>query len=215
MKILALSDRVVESVYSTHLRRNYGDVDIVVGCGDLPYYYLEFVVSSLDKPTLYVRGNHDAGVQYTSDGRRLTAAEGAQLIEGTTLREGDLLFAGLGGSMRYQSDARQQYTEAEMRGRITAMLPRLLRNRLRHGRFVDVLVTHSPPHGIHDRHDRAHTGFKAFLTFMSRFKPRYLLHGHSHVWRQDEITETVYEETTILNVYPVRVLEIPSPEGLS
>ena len=36
MKILALSDRVVERVYSSNIIQNYGDVDLVLGCGDLP-----------------------------------------------------------------------------------------------------------------------------------------------------------------------------------
>ncbi len=41
MKIIALSDMVDERVYSEHLVKNYVDIDLVVGCGDLPYYYLE------------------------------------------------------------------------------------------------------------------------------------------------------------------------------
>src|SRR5205823_4064430 len=33
--------------------------DLVVGCGDLPFDYLEYLVSRLDVPLLYVPGNHD------------------------------------------------------------------------------------------------------------------------------------------------------------
>jgi hypothetical protein len=44
---------------------------------------------------------------------------------------------------------------------------------------------------------------------MERFRPRYLLHGHRHVYNPLEITETRYESTTIINVYPYKVLEIP------
>ena len=47
MKILALSDEVVPWIYSPTLRERCGDVGLIVGCGDLPYYYLEYVVTVL------------------------------------------------------------------------------------------------------------------------------------------------------------------------
>lgn len=215
MKILALSDKVVESIYSDFIRHNYGDVDLVVGCGDLPYYYLEYVVSMLNKRTLFVRGNHDADVQYTADGRRLTGPEGAESIEDRVVFVKGLLFMGLGGSIRYKSRAKEQYTEAEMRNRVLRLLPRLFWNRLRHGRFVDVLVTHSPPFRIHDRRDPAHVGFKVFRTVMQRFQPRYLLHGHTHIWgnHHKEQRRTIFQNTTVLNVFPAYLLEIEPPEG--
>lgn len=212
MKILALSDRAMETIYSEHVRQRYGDVDLVVGCGDLPYYYLEYVVSMLNRPTYFVRGNHDTGIQHTSDGRRLTGPEGAESIDDRVTCIGGLLFMGLGGSIRYRPDAEQQFTEAQMRARIRRLLPDLLFNRVQHGRYVDVVVTHSPPYQIHDRTDRAHIGFRAFLTLMSRFKPRYLLHGHTHVWRNNDVRETVFEATRVVNVYPASVLEIGPPE---
>ena len=42
MKILAVSDRVMDQIYCTDVRQKYPDVDLVIGCGDLPFYYLEF-----------------------------------------------------------------------------------------------------------------------------------------------------------------------------
>jgi Icc-related predicted phosphoesterase len=79
---------------------------------------------------------------------------------------------------------------------------------MRYGRFLDVLVAHSPPWGIHDEPDRAHQGFKCFLTFMRWFKPRYLLHGHIHLYRLDVVTKTRYCETDVINVYPFQVLDL-------
>jgi Icc-related predicted phosphoesterase len=99
------------------------------------------------------------------------------------------------------------YSEAEMRQQVTRLVPRLLLNRQRYGRYLDILVTHSPPFGIHDRSDIAHTGFKIFNTFIKLFKPRYMLHGHIHVYRQDVSRVTQVENTTIINVYPYRVIE--------
>ena len=88
------------------------------------------------------------------------------------------------------------------------MTPRLFWNRLRHGRFLDILVTHAPPKGIHDSTDPAHVGFAAFNRFVAMFRPRFLLHGHTHVWRRDATTCTRVGSTTVLNVCPFRLIEI-------
>ena len=48
MKILALSDVELPAVNSTRIRERFPDVDLVISCGDLPYYYLEYVLSSLE-----------------------------------------------------------------------------------------------------------------------------------------------------------------------
>ena len=57
-------------------------------------------------------------------------------------------------------------------------------------------------------HDVTDRGFKVFLSFLRLFRPRYHLHGHVHIYRQDEVRETRFEETTVVNVYPYKVLEI-------
>ncbi|MEZ4718662.1 MAG: hypothetical protein R2851_21585 [Caldilineaceae bacterium] len=67
-----------------------------------------------------------------------------------------------------------------------------------------MLVAHSPPAGIHDKPDLPHQGFPSFLRFMRLFRPRYLLHGHIHLYRHDEITCTRYHDTSVINVYPFR-----------
>ncbi len=46
------------------------------------------------------------------------------------------------------------------------------------------------PGGIHDREDKCHWGFKAFLTFMKWFQPRYLMHGHIHLYELNEVRRT-------------------------
>jgi Icc-related predicted phosphoesterase len=206
MRILALSDRVVDAIYSPQIRDMYGDVDLVVGCGDLPFSYLEYVVTMLSVPVVYVFGNHDR-VQHMSDGRRVTFPEGCISLEGRTENIGGLLLAGLGGSMRYQPNVPNQYTDTDMRLRMLEMAPQLLMNKAKYGRYLDILVTHSPPLGIHDAEDLPHTGFKSLLTFMRRFKPRYLLHGHTHLYRRDTISSTPYRDTEVVNVYPNRLVE--------
>lgn len=210
MKILALSDEVVESLYRPEVKDRFGDVDVILACGDLPYFYLEFMLTILGKPLFYVHGNHDRPSQYLSDGRIIDRAEGCEPIEDRVAHipvpGGDLLVAGLGGSIRYNPGP-HQYTQAEMSGRALHLTPALLANRVRHGRYLDILITHAPPRHIHESGDRVHVGFEAFCTLMDTFRPRFLLHGHAHVYRNDTITATRYKDTQVLNVYPYRLIE--------
>lgn len=216
MKILALSDQVVEQLYSPIVKERFGDVDLVVGCGDLPDYYLDYIVSMLNVPLALVPGNHDLPVPPP----RLDQVSGGSAdprgfanIDGTAVKERGLLLAGLGGSIRYRPDGVHQYTQAEMTRRALALAPRLYWNRVRHGRFLDILVTHAPPRGIHDAEDPAHVGFEAFNRFIARFRPRYLLHGHSHIYMRGTVTSTQMGPTTIINVYPYRVIEVDTTHG--
>lgn len=218
MKILALSDQVVEQIYSPRVTALFRDVRLVLGCGDLPDFYLEYVVSMLNVPFFHVPGNHDLPPPASETDRLARSVRSPResgSLDGRLVCEQGLLLAGLGGSVRYRPDGDYQYTQAEMTRRVVALTPRLWLNRLRYGRALDILVTHAPPKGIHDGSDPAHVGFLAFNRFIARFQPRYLLHGHAHVWRRDAVTSTQVGATTVLNVYPYRVIEIAGPHGVS
>lgn len=211
MNILAVSDKVVPYLYTAYVREQHPDIDLIVGCGDLPFYYLEFLVSALDVPLVYVRGNHDTVPQYAMNGRVLYDVQGGIDLHGQVMEVEGLLFAGLEGSMRYRPEVPLMYSESEMAWEVLRLVPLLLWNRARYGRAVDVLVTHSPPFQVHDREDRAHTGFRIFHRLIRRFQPRYLLHGHVHVYRPDVPRVTRYGDTTIINVYPYCTLNYEEP----
>lgn len=212
MRVLAVSDKVEPILYSPGLVDRVGKVDFVLSCGDLPFYYIEYLSTMLGKPTYFVYGNHGREVQYSSgrgdEWNRASAPMGATDLHLRTHREGSLLLAGLEGSVRYNDGAGAQYTQSEMWKNVYRLAPALLRNRARHGRYLDVLATHASPWGIHDKDDLPHQGFTSYLAFMRWFKPRYLLHGHIHLYRQGEVTRTRYMHTDVLNVYPYRILEI-------
>jgi Icc-related predicted phosphoesterase len=211
MRILAVSDRVIPQLYRSDVKQQYPDVALIVGCGDLPFYYLEFLVSSFDVPLVYVQGNHDEGLQYTADGRTLSHASGGENIHSRVVQRKGLIIAGLEGSMRYRPERTLMYTENEMRYEVARIIPRLLLNRAKFGRALDILVTHSPPYGIHDMPDLPHTGFRIFRKFLTAFRPKYLLHGHVHVYRQDTVCVTQFEETHVVNVYPFRLIDFNAP----
>jgi Icc-related predicted phosphoesterase len=94
---------------------------------------------------------------------------------------------------------------------VRRLVPRLLLNRLRTGRYLDLLITHTPPFGIHDGTDLTHRGFAAFLPLIARFHPRYLLHGHQHRYIMTERARTALGRTTVINVYGHVLLEVPVP----
>lgn len=184
---------------AAHLRRRYNDIDLIVSCGDMPAYYLEFMTSVLNVPLFYVRGNHDENYDERPPG-------GEDLHQRVITFKG-LTFVGLEGSLNYNNGA-VQYSDSEMNAKVIGLAPRLALRRWRKGRGADVFVAHSPPFGIHDLPDRTHTGFKSFLRFMDWYRPRYMLHGHVHTWDRRTVVETDYDMTHIMNINPVTVLEI-------
>jgi Icc-related predicted phosphoesterase len=207
MKILTISDKVVDLIYSPQLREKFGDVELVLSCGDLPFYYLEYIVSMLNVPLFYVMGNHDKKVEYSANGQTRTAPRGCVNIDNRVVQHKGLLIGGLEGSMHYSREPRFQYTDPEMHFKVLQMAPQLLLNRIFRGRYLDILITHAPPYCIHDGQDLCHQGFRAFLRFMDLFKPRYLVHGHRHLYAYDPTVATFYKETQVVNIFGYWVLE--------
>jgi Icc-related predicted phosphoesterase len=211
VKILAVSDLVLDRFYKPEIHDLFREVGLVLSCGDLPYEYLEFLVSSLNIPLLYVPGNHDP--QY-DEKNPASQAEGCELLDLRVRKVKGLTIAGIGGSMRYQPSRPNQYTQREMYLRLSGLLPSLLWHRFRSGGVLDILMAHSPPRGIHDDEDLPHTGFAAYVDFIRIFKPRYFIHGHTMVYKSNLVPPvTRVGSTTVINIYPYQVLEIDPPRG--
>lgn len=200
VRILAVSDEVDGRLYSSGIASRAGQVDLVLSCGDLPPYYLDYIASMVSAPVYGVHGNHDAEFA-TADGW------GMSELHGRVVEEQGLLIGGFDGSLRYKQGS-YQYTQGGMRAQVVQMLPTLLANRLRYGRYLDILVTHAPPRHIHDQPDLCHQGFDVFRWFLRTFRPRYHLHGHIHIYDARTITRTVFHQTEVLNIYPYRELTV-------
>jgi Icc-related predicted phosphoesterase len=206
VKILAVSDEVVERLYSLCNIGHFNDVELIIGCGDLPYPYLENMVTFLNTPLLYVPGNHDP--EYRESNSK-TYAEGGSNLDLKLTRVKTFLIGGLGGSVRYRPDGTNQHSQTEAYYRAFKLLPRLLLNRLQYRRYMDILITHSPPFGIHDNDTEAHTGLKAINWLLKIAKPRYHLHGHTHFYRRNlSPSETNHKGTKVINVHPYKVLDV-------
>jgi uncharacterized protein len=205
VKILCVSDTVMPQMESAvNLRRQYGDVELLVSCGDMPSVYLEFITSVLNVPLFYIRGNHDERYKDTPPG--------GEDLHGRLVEYKGLTFYGLEGCIRY-NDSPIQYTEGEMSRMVLGAGLRLRYRRMRFGAGVDFFVTHSPPRGIHDAEDLPHRGFASFLKFLDWYRPRYMLHGHVHTYDRRTTTRTHHLDTMIININPVTVLDVEPIAG--
>jgi calcineurin-like phosphoesterase family protein len=214
MRILCVSDQVDPLVYSPRMRERYKDIDLVLSAGDLPPEYLGFITSMLNVDLLYVAGNHDLnelearGVYRWTDGGAEEPDRSTGAIDmGFKLRNvGGLIILGLPGSMLYNKGA-NQYSEFRMTLRLSLLVPRLYFNKLFRGRAVDIVLTHASPQGIHDRDDLCHRGFKCYLWLMRVFKPKWLIHGHIHLYDLADVRISSYGETTVINAFGHWILD--------
>ena len=160
----------------------------------------------INAPLYYVPGNHDPTY---NPNRSLSYAEGGSNLDLKTASAKGLLLAGLGGSIRYRPDGVNQYTQEQAFYRAYTLIFRLLGNRMRYGRKLDILITHSPPFGIHDEDSQAHQGLKALNLLIRVACPRYHFHGHTHFYRNNlEDSVTQVGQTTVMNIFPYKVVEI-------
>lgn len=189
--MLAVADEEVPAMQS---RARDLQVDLVLAGGDLPWDYLESLVSLVNAPAAYVPGNHDPEA---GPGPR-----GLIDVDEHVVTVGGLRVAGLGGCVRY-NEGPHQYTQGEYDKRAR----RLLRE-ARGGDPVDVLLTHAPPLGLgDDESDPSHLGISALHGVIETLRPSWHLHGHIHPYGMHKPDRQV-GRTTIRNVIPWQVLDI-------
>lgn len=210
IRILSVSDVEIGFIYSPMIVDRFQSIDLILSAGDLPYYYLEYIETMLNVPLYYVRGNHASKVEFTSGGER-TSPWGARNIHQKSVRdETGLLMAGLEGCVQYNRGP-YQYTQNQYWMKAFRLVPGLIINRMRFGRYLDILLTHAPPWKIHDDDDLPHNGIKAFRWLIDVFQPSYHIHGHIHVYRNDVVTQTQIGATQVINTYGYREMTVQLP----
>lgn len=240
MKFLCVSDQIDPLVYSTQIKERFKDVDAVLCAGDLPMDYIDYIVSSLNKPTYFIFGNHNLNEfsyyhkqKHRNKGAHPTFAPeyaaydlsmshgaiyaGFKVLKDNKLKiknkdgkYSPLLIAGASGSIRYNNGL-NQYTNFQMFIHLLKMSPALLLNKLRYGRCCDIFLTHASPRHIHDKEDPCHKGFECFNWFIKKFKPAYLVHGHIHLYDMNTPRITVSHETTVINAYSYVIIDLDYP----
>lgn len=190
VRVLAVADEEVPAAQS---RVRDLQVDLVLAAGDLPWDYLESIVSALGVPAAYVPGNHDPEI------RRGEAPSGMVSADERVVSIAGLRIAGLGGCVRY-NDGHHQYTQKEYDQRAKRLIKVA-------GAPIDILLTHAPPRGLGDEPDPPHAGIAALHEVIETLRPTWHLHGHIHPYGMHK-PDRQLGVTTIRNVIPWHVLEI-------
>lgn len=208
MRLLCLSDVESTTIYSTHIRERFGKADIVISCGDLPYTYLEYVISMLDIPLYYVQGNHVTILESNPDETFLHPWGGINLHRKIVYDKAhNLLIGGIEGSLEYNRGPKQ-YSQLQMWLMVFEMVPKMLLNKLRYGRYLDCFISHSPPAGINPQSDYAHRGVSAFRWLLRWFSPQLHLHGHVHLYMPTQNREATFRNTRVINTYGYFVVDL-------
>jgi uncharacterized protein len=185
MRVLALADKPspVDPAVMARQRR----VDAVFCLGDLDRAWIESLMS-LHLPRFGVHGNHDPE-------HILRELEIEDLhLRRTRLADG-LTVAGFEGCVQYRKGASHQYTQKEAR-KLAKRLP-----------AADVLLCHCPPLGINDDpDDPAHIGFEALRDWVDEYRPRHVLHGHTHPLPGSAVTR--HGDTHVHWISGAKVLEL-------
>lgn len=208
MKILAVSDRVDPVLRGPGLESRAAGVDAIVSCGDLPFAYLEYLVTFLGVPLFYVRGNHDP----PQDSGKFP--RGCVPLDGRIEEIGGFSLAGFSGC-RWYSGGPNQYTERQMGRRSRALSFKLSFRSILGRDLPTIFVSHAAPLGVGDADDTCHRGFEAFTGLMSRHSPALWLHGHVHLYGrgEDSVSGAVsgdaeFGPTRVVNAYGHRILTV-------
>lgn len=216
MRILALADAQHPALYTHFERSRWPGVQLVLGCGDLPADYLDFVATSLGVPLVYVRGNHDERLH--EDGHSL-----GDNADGKIINFGGLRILGFEGSAWYGGKG-IEYGERQTAWRVRRTFLTLWLNG-----GVDIVISHAPPRlrpeeapaaelaeavldaSSPDRYqyitpeagptDVAHRGFAAYRSLIRRFRPRLWLHGHTHLNYSRAARVRRLGSTLVVNAY--------------
>jgi len=196
MKVLTVSDTVVHALYEEFTPELVRGVELILACGDLPPEYLSFLRDRVDAPLYYVQGNHD--IRYLA-----SPPVGCIDADRRLLRVGDYRLLGLSGS-RWYNGGSNQYHESEMKNILRSLWLQL---RLAGG--VDIVISHAPPRHVGDRNDPCHKGFSCYRRLITKYRPRWFIHGHIHArftGKNERITRL--HSTFVLNTCGYVIFEL-------
>lgn len=170
MRILAFSDLHLDTAARDAVLAAAAGADLVIGAGDFASRrqglrsFMAAFAPIADK-AVFVPGNNETAEE-------LRGATAARVLHGETTAVAGIRIAGLGAAVPplpplpwHSFDLTEAEAEAMLAGIDGA----------------DILVSHSPPRGVCDRHGQlGPIGSVAVLAAARRIAPRYLLCGHVH-----------------------------------
>lgn len=174
IRFLAVSDVQEPALEHAVNRDALGRLDGIIGCGDLPPSWLNFLGDAFHAPVIYVRGNHDHGGAWAADSRLVPA----WLDSGHTDR---LAGIEVGGLEWPGVDERGNQRRPWRAWRHSLGLVRRVAAARATGHGEPILViSHVPPRGAGDvATDAYHVGFGAYRWLLDLLRPPLWLHGHT------------------------------------
>ena len=193
MKILLISDTEERSLWDNWTgatAERLADVGLILSAGDLKAEYLEFLVTMLNVPLVYVRGNHD-GMYDERPPEGCEDADGKVVdVEcGSGSSKQKIRILGLGGSMRYKDEAAEARVKRAERAVRKCRRKDMVMSFIRSADNVsgekgkpafDILLTHAPCRGYGDMEDLPHRGFECFNVLLNKYSPQLHCYGHVH-----------------------------------
>lgn len=196
IRLLAVSDELDSALEHARNRDAIGPLDMVVGCGDLPSDYLNFLADAFQVPLVRVLGNHDRPAADESGG-----IVGPDPVRGRVVDSGGLPVLGLSWPGRPP----RRNEALAWRQAVRTVLVEAFRRR------PIIVASHIPPRGAGDvANDAYHVGSPAYRWLLERLRPPLWLHGHTplagvHDWRAS------LAATTIVNVTGAVLVELGPP----
>ena len=168
VRLLAVSDEREPACDNETNRRALGQIDGLIGAGDLEPGYLSFLADAFRVPLLHVRGNHDRGGGWQEGSDSLP-----EPMDGSWLDLAGLAVAGL--SWPITKHVHAVHDDGAAWRQVAAGYLRFRRRR------PDVIVSHVPPLGLGDagEDDLYHRGFAAYRWLLKRLRPALWIHGHT------------------------------------
>lgn len=204
IRILAISDEPDPSLESPATRDGLGEIDLIIGAGDLQPEYLSFVTDAFHAPLRYIRGNHDVGPAWAHTERHLLPQP---MPDATLVSEAGLHLIGFSGSPIYSGRG----MEVSGFGMWLRSIGAWLRTR---GRRPLLVVTHAPPRDVNDDGDLAHRGFAAFRWLARRLAPPLWLHGHTALVRRGiDARCATFAGTLFYNCTGATLVELVPPDA--
>ncbi|MDQ3128239.1 MAG: metallophosphoesterase [Chloroflexota bacterium] len=203
IRFLVASDEPEPALRHAVNRDELGQLDGVIGCGDLEPEWLMFLADAFNTPLVYVRGNHDRGGGWTK--RPLLVP--VWLEAGRVDRLAGIPVVGLewpgvdaaGNQRRPWLAWRQTITIARR-----LLLARLWRRPV-------IVISHVPPAGVGDvPTDAYHVGFPAYRWLLDRLGPPIWLHGHTTTASVTRLVERS-GPTVVANATGALLVELTAP----
>ena len=196
VRLLAVSDEPERALDFQSNRAQVGRLDAIVGCGDLEPDYLSYLADAFRAPLLYVRGNHDRGVNWKATAEILPESLGGKSEK---LNGIDLI------GLSWPGDERATHAVRDEQAAWRQALPLAVKPPRQRPLIV---LSHVPPRGLGDTpEDEYHRGFAAYEWLCKRLHPTLWLHGHTTMaaardWR------VTWGNTTLVNVTGAVVVEL-------